>query len=337
MATLLTTIPSLAFPHELDVIQFQAGEDEYDVEISVSVAGQTVLETVLVFDTDGLAGLDDMATFLTDHLKTQSAFTLKYGETTVSSTLLPCRLEIRETAVEFCPKSFLTALQGKKVTAYGCKEFLSIYATAAEKGTVTFLSVDAEGNVKSTSKEIAHKTNTKGIYTYDVSAALFDPDADGANGLLQYTVRVGNRRQDFVLMPDAYGGRCIFFHNGFGCLESFYFCEVERVAKPTRHNSVFAGQYMNYLVTENTTYKGISRPLSESEVMLADDIVHACELWMQGTEIPLAVTDNELKTLSSAEDMPRLSLTWRTSRARTPFVPVRPVRTFDVTFDKTFF
>jgi len=336
MATLLTTIPSLAFPYELDVIQFRAGTDEYDLDITISVDGETVLETVLVFDTDGLAELDDMATFLIDHLKTQSAFTLEYGTTTVRSTLLPCRMDMDETAALFCQQSFLTALRGLKVTSLSCKEFLSIYATSAEKGSVTIICADKAGNIVTSTAEILHNTNTNGIYTYDVSAPQFLP-ADGGYELIRYTVTVGARIQAFVLMPEPYGGQCVLFQNGFGCLESFYFCEVEKTVKPKRHNAILAGRYQNYLVIEDTSYKGVSRPLNEGEMMLADDLAHALQLWAQGTERALAITDNELKTLSSSEDMPRLLLTWRTAAARTPFVPVRPVRTFDFTFDKTFF
>lgn len=336
MATLLTSIPSLAFPYELDVLQFQADTDEYDVDIAISISGQTVLETTLVFDTDGLAEIDDMANFLIDHLKKQSTFTLKYGNTFAKITLLPCRFDMDETAASFCQKSFLTALQGPKVTSLGCKEFLSIYATSSEKGVVSLICTDKENNIHTFSSEISHGTNTGGIYTYDVSPALFATDSDKYD-LVGYSVVVGSRKQSFILMPDTYGSRGVLFLNGFGCLESFNFCEVEKVTKPVRQSAMFGGKFRNYLVTEDTTYKGISRSLSEGEQMLADDLVHALQMWAQGSETELTITDNELKCVSSSEDMPRLSLTWRVVASRTPFVPVRPTRTFDVTFDKTFF
>lgn len=337
MITLLTTIPTLAFPCELDTLTFKADGDEYDVDIAISVGQQTVLETSLIFDTDGQAVLDDMATLLSDHLETLSAFTVSYATTKASGYLIPCRLQMEETAAEFVTKSFLTTLQGTKITTLASKEFLSIYATSKETGTVTAHYLDEDDTLVTLTHSISHDTNTANIYTYDVSSALFETAEKTKLRLFMYSVKIGERTQNFHVWQDMPGEQGVLFYNAFGCLESFLFVEVEKVAKPTRHAAVISGIYRNYMAVEGTTYKGISRPLSEGEAMLADDLAHALRVWTQGSETELAITDNELKVLSSWDELPRLSLTWRNASSRTRFVPVRPVRTFDFTFDSTFF
>lgn len=337
MITLLTTIPALAFPCELDTITFKADNGEYDVDIAISVGQQTVLETSLAFDTDGLAVLDDMATLLSDHLETQSAFTVSYASSKVSGYLLPCRLQMEEQAAEFVTRSFLTTLQGAKTTTLASKEFLSIYATKKETGSVTAYYLDKNDALVTLSHTVSHNTNTANIYTYDVSPALFETAEKAGLRLFMYTVEIGERTQKYHVLEDTNGEQGVLFYNAFGCLESFLFLEVEKVAKPTRHAAVISGIYRNYMAVEGTTYKGMSRPLSEGEAMLADDLVHALRVWAQGSETELAITDNELKIISSWEGLPRLSLTWRNASSRTRFVPVRPVRTFGFTFDTTFF
>jgi len=347
MATLLTTIPDILFPHELDELLFRReGEDETSFGLTVDVGADTALRATLSFGADGTCRVQDLAQLLMDYADPAAARCVALGVEYSLATggaarreamLLPSRTPLRETAAEFCPRSFLSLLDGPKQTTPEDTEhfaFLSLPGAPPSDRAATLALSYADGTGRT--EELAVPTPAD---DWDVCAFTLRPadwQEEGGPRLASLTVTVGARSQELELVAAPWGSEAVEFRNSFGCPETLRLWEVEREAKPARSAASVAGRYRNYRVEPLTTFKGTTAPLLDSELPFVDDAVHALRLSRPADGAELSLTDSEWKRSSAATEMPRATLTWREAARAAAFRPSRPARVFDGTFDESF-
>lgn len=343
-----TDINEICFPCELDTL----GIDELSgkVRVTLTAGGASVFDATLTPDADKAVTLTDLASVLTDCTADGDAAdcTLEIEELAGSTvaeysfTLLPCRIHMDDpmTAVDFCKTHFLTLLQGDKPTYAAATEYLSLYsADGNESNAITHeVWVNDEGEVKEQTSLLV-QSFTIGFSRLYVSPRRFTAPADGY-ALHSYTVVCGERSQCFVLREtiDA-EPMSLLFRNAFGREETFHcFGTTQTELKPTRSAASFGGRTRNYkvqAVPEFTAHTGLMPP---SVFLLFEDLCASLKVTLlgeRGGEVTL--TDNELKLSNDLYEPQQGSVTWRfAGRART-FVPTESARTFDKSFDSSFF
>lgn len=350
MPTLQTSLPALLFPHEADGLLFQrSSSSEKSFPLTVEVGGQTALSATLSFSADGSCSVADLATLLRDFCPADGSvesapLTVSWGASaaeSIQAVLLPCRTELTEGAADFCARSFLSLLSGPKQTTLRDTEWFSFLTPdSADTHPVASLSLvywdEAAGALgrRQVSLQLDVPDPSR-PFTFAVRPG--DYQTEGGPRLVALTVEVGQRRQELRVADAPWGSAAVELLNCFGRRETLRLWEVEREAKPTRSAASFAGRYRLYRVEELTTFKGTTAPLLDGELPLVDDAVHALRLFRAEDGAELALTDAEWKHASAATEMPRATLTWREAGRTARFQPVRSARTFDQTFDQTFY
>lgn len=345
MATLITPLSTPLFPCAAATLTFNAG-DAPSFAVRLVLDTDTLTETTLTPDADGLASLYRVDGLLNDHLqdgRPRDLHILLDGLQVWTGTVIPCRLTVEEEAPDFVGRSFLTVLQGPKLTHPEADEYLSWYEPAGEgtAGSLKSLWCTDGGQVRQSVHGFSAPGAQDGIRSVDVSPRTVPPPSPEAR-LVAYTVAVGRRSQTFRMVQDGVAvhgpATAIEFGNAFGQLETYpFFGAVERELKPTYTVGVAGGAYRNYDIRATPTWKAHTGPVPDSMLPLLDDLVTARRLWRAEDGSELAVTDCELKSTTRPDAPQQYTVTWRTCREGRTLRPERPERTFDDTFDKTYY
>lgn len=334
MATLDTPLPYVAFPWELDTLTFRSAGVSDTISIKLTYGGNTIYEEELYFDVDGAVVLDQLSSLLMDYdtHKTET-FEVIYTEGSATShefcQVIPNSTST-ERASEIVNKSFLTLLTGAKHSAPDGTEVISFYSVSDDELLnleATYITADGNCLSYAEKRQLPIKMGDVSSFAINFSTLAIP---EGAT-LAKVVLRVGERRQEYIINPSlTYSLR---FLNSFGQEDVVYFTELEREAKPVRSLAVFDGVVRAHRVTPNTTIKGTTLPLMESELVWAEEAANA--LYLRNSEgRPVAVTDSELRYTTSPQDLPQLVLTWKEAHPYHQFG--REVHTFDTTFDTTY-
>ena len=100
------------------------------------------------------------------------------------------------------------------------------------------------------------------------------------------------------------------------------------------------GEYRNYYIEENRVVKANTGVISETMVCLVDELARSTEAYLiEKGEIgrQITITDSELKRTNDLDSLYSFQITYRLAKRNQNILKViRPAKTFDSTFDKTF-
>ena len=345
MVTLLNEIPEYCFPHELRTLRFSATED---CEIKITCNGQEVLFT-LTPDADGNVTIDEfdgLLRDLADHVPQRC--TIEWNEeASISFLLLPCSICLSNKAAVVCKNSFLTLQTGEKHTYLGAQEYICFFDNSESRPFFALSLVwvnKRSGKTKSqffletAGLSVTDKGN--GYFVLAFSTSQFEPPSEGYI-LHTITATAGKERtQVFRVMPaiDA-DPVTLVFRNCFGQIESFHFFgNTTEELKPTRSSASFQGTTRNYLVESVPEYTSVTAPLRPVDIAPFEDLCSSTLVYLSADEgDEVCITDNELSISNNRYEPQKGSVKWRFARDGRRFTLSTPKRTFDNTFDASFF
>ena len=337
MVYLETQLPQIIFPSELSFLTIVATAGEQSVDVAVRIDSSDILAETLYFDADGRVNIYDVGDYVTDYMTAPRLVPLRLsvGDDTYTCSVVPNAVESTVAAEQWVRSSFLTPLAGDKRTAPDGREHLLVYCpdgNEAVRVTARFCTDDSL--VVTAAAELPDAVKAATLTEIDVSPnriAAVLPSSYGK--LVAYQVNVGERVQRYTLCEGYSSERMLLFRNSFLSVDSFYFAELEREMKPARSIASVGGRKRVYHLEQTDKYQATSFPLTDEELLLADDVACSRSAWLpDGTEV--MITENELKYTSDPSVMPRLTLTWEYPSNRLRHKPyARAV--FDETFDKT--
>ena len=319
-----------------------------DCEIKITCNGQEVLFT-LTPDADGNVTIDEfdgLLRDLADHVPQRC--TIEWNEeASISFLLLPCSICLSNKAAVVCKNSFLTLQTGEKHTYLGAQEYICFFDNSESRPffALSLLWVNKRsGKTKSqffletAGLSVTDKGN--GYFVLAFSTSQFEPPSEGYI-LHTITATAGKERtQVFRVMPaiDA-DPVTLVFRNCFGQIESFHFFgNTTEELKPTRSSASFQGTTRNYLVESVPEYTSVTAPLRPVDIAPFEDLCSSTLVYLSadnGDEV--CITDNEFSVSNNRYEPQKGSVKWRFARDGRRFTLSTPKRTFDNTFDASFF
>ena len=340
MASLITDIPSVVFPHEVDTLSFSAKED---FRVRLVLEGEELLDVTLTPDASSEADLYGLASLIDDAIEgSMPVLAISLDGTEVAETsVLPCRERVNGTAQDLQGRIFLTLSSGhtKRIPMDGNESLAwTVDGTTPEVSIEALWVGDAIPTIY-TSSQTVKATDDGDIATADVSPRLLKAPQDGCT-LVRYTASVGRRRQTYaVIQPDTdlHPVTGLRFRNVFNRADTFYFFgKVEQEVKPAYSSISVQGITRNYHIETQPTWKAYTGPMNDAEKHLFCDLCTSKKVWRMEDGAELTLTECDFKPSNMLTESPSGSLTWREAAEGCTFKPTIPVRTFDKTFDKTF-
>ena len=319
-----------------------------DCEIKITCNGQEVLFT-LTPDADGNVTIDEfdgLLRDLADHVPQRC--TIEWNEeASISFLLLPCSICLSNKAAVVCKNSFLTLQTGEKHTYLGAQEYICFFDNSESRPffALSLLWVNKRsGKTKSqfyletAGLSVTDKGN--GYFVLAFSTSQFEPPSEGYI-LHTITATAGKERtQVFRVMPaiDA-DPVTLVFRNCFGQIESFHFFgNTTEELKPTRSSASFQGTTRNYLVESVPEYTSITGTLRGGDIAPFEDLCSSTQVFLSAADgDEVCITDNELSISNNRYEPQKGSVKWRFARDGRRFTLSTPKRTFDNTFDASFF
>lgn len=331
MASLLTTIPHTIFPYEIDYLKLSS---DCATRIEMLLGGKTILDTTL-FPFGGFIELFNLSSLIIDCMEAEIKILIIQidGSEVASTNVIPNTMDLDLPGTE-CFDIFLTR-GTSKYTHPAAKEILT-YVDNGDSAAIITAVIRKEGKVTTTRKTLSLSSSGSGIVSLDVSPAVIFSIDD--YDLIQYTVTMGSRSMTYRMIPD---GMADTLHE-YGFINSFMqeeyvtlMGEAERELKMERQHAYIGGQYQNFqvLAIPHWTIKAI---LPDGMEGVFDDLVTSKEVWRKDDFCRMAITDSKNVTLSSSSAINEGSITLRETGRTYRHRPVRPVKTFDETFDDTF-
>ena len=340
MATLYANLPSVAFPHELDMLFFSSKED---FRVRITLEDKELLDVTLTPDSDSVAALYEMASLINDAIEGSMPVLTIFldGENVAETSVLPCREILNRTAQDIQKEIFLTLSSGhtKRVPMDGSETLAWIVEGTDPKVSIEAIWMGNDIPAIYTSSQTISGTDDGDIATADVSPRLLKAPQDNCS-LVSYTARVGRRRQAYLIYradTDLHPVTALRFRNIFNRDDTFYFFgKVEQEVKPTYSSISVQGSTRNYRIETQPTWKAYTGPMDDAERLLFSDLEQALKVWRMDDGTPLTLTECDYKSSNLLTEAPSESLTWREASEGITFKPAIPVRTFDSTFDTTF-
>lgn len=342
--TLFPTIPQKCFPHELDTLRITGLAAGETLIFLLNDDNDASFDASLTAGTNGAVVVSDLASLLReltddgDYRECTLHIEAGSEEQDFEFVLLPCRMELTETAADFCEAHFLTLLQGTKPTYAGADEFLW-YDTpngVTSHPTAKCTWVDEANGTFRVTTEAVSESAVDGYWRIDAAPGQFAAPAEGF-ALHSFTVVAGTRRQHYVLRPtpDA-EPTTLWFRNAFGRTETFHFFgTVETELKPTRSTASFAGRTRAYRVEAVPEMTARTGHLPDALFLLFEDLCGALHVTLSSGE-EVTLTENELKLSSDRYTPQEGTATWRYATRARSFATLTAQRTFDTTFDDTY-
>lgn len=341
MAELLTDIPSMVFPHEVDTLRFSSKED---FRVQLVLEGEELLDVTLTPDTSGAAQLEGVMELLCestdDNKSPMPMLTIGVDSTSYSVRILPCRERLSETAALLSEKIFLTmATNGVKLIPMGAVESL-YWHDANGGGALQVMTYWKQGGRMVKAKYDGCLVVVDGeICHASISTKEMRAPADGCR-LVQFTARAGQRTMTYVMADDGMHDAPttgVRFLNCFGKWDEFYFYgKTETEVKPDYTQAVDGAITCGYRFKCQPTTKAHTGPMTEGVARLFQDLCTSKKVTRMGDGTELTLTDCEFKPTNGYSDVLSGTLTWREAAEGCTFEPAVAVRTFDGTFDKTF-
>lgn len=340
MAELLTDIPSMAFPHEVDTLRFSSKED---FRVQLVLEGEELLDATLTPDASSGAALYGLADLINDSIEgsMQVLVISLDGAEVAETSVLPCRTRLIGKAKDLKDKIFLTLSSGhtKRVPMDGNETLAwTVDGISPEIGIFATWVGDDIPSIYTTEQTLKG-TDDGDIATADVSPRLLKAPHDGCT-LLRYIASVGRRSQTYEIHrtgTDLCPVTGLRFRNIFNRDDTFYFFgKVEEEVKPTYSSLSIRGTTSNYRIDTQPTWKAYTGPMNDAGRLLFCDLVQALKVWRMDDGTQLTLTECDYKPSNMLTESPSGTLTWREASEGCTFEPAIPVRTFDGTFDETF-
>lgn len=340
MASLITSLPAIAFPHELDTLRIHGNAP---TKISIEYGG-TPFQTTLTPNADQEIVVAQLADYFREVITAPTRVQILLDDSVVAETqVLPCRWTMERPAVEYCQNFFLSAAPLEKTTHHKATEVVHWWSAATEAVTLTARWMTESGmrRIEEQGIDISEAPN---CHKVDVSPSVLTPPAATAQ-LMDYSLCVGDRRMIFRLPPKGSFLRepvSLTFENIFSRFETFHcFGTLHRMPKPNFHRARIGGRWRTLRVEEDEIFQVKTGALSRHEAQRISDLIATRRAWWNGKEIVIDDVDFE-EDLSPLE-LQRATLTFRKSNV-TPDLEELSVHvyrqpangTFDGTFDPTF-
>ena len=278
-----------------------------------------------------------LVTEMTVNITERDANESNLSSTSLSCTIVYCEADIDMAAEKWCETHFLTILMGARVTSLGRLEYLHYIGT--DSATVTaYYSDGSTGSFAAT----VIGGNTK-YTTIDCSPARYT--AQGKT-LTSYVVKAGSRSQQFDIdfsNPDC--APILVFNTSFGCEELLYCIGKETISAAYKYDTAYIeGKNTNYKVTETTSFKADTGPLSFPMAdwcreLFRSDYVRIVNVY-GGTVTPgkeMIVSDPKVEYGNNIDELPRITFTVQYAQKNHNVIQTaRAGRIFDNTFDYTF-
>lgn len=336
MATVIQQPEAFCFSSLLSDIVFGTYADKGTVTLTVTCGGvsQTLIDETMFPDAAGHITLVDLPSLIEPYARRYKQLTLGCSIndsatstpsiTSISSVHVvycACEIGVATDAAAFIAGHFLTLFDGRRFTAPGRGELLSAYDGTYNQVThaqavpsVTFKVMakvlDASGHldVMTVTEQVA-PCNTDGIrhgqlllYQFDASprrmAALYGIDEDR---LLAYTVWMGPRSQDYVVVHDEKApSPSLLFANSFGVGEILHCCgRHAKESKYDRKSARINGMLRHYAIREDRQFTAVTGWLSDAMAMWADELFRSYEvyLWTEQGGIGREVTVSDSKSV----------------------------------------
>lgn len=346
---------SLRFPYEFDT--FTISEAENPTKVEMSIGSTIILSTCLTPDANGNIAFNDMGNYISCRLEhiakgginTSPEFVITANEKELCRTsLIQCAARINATAEEVVNNCFLTtAVIGTKMIPADVKNERLAWYNVNQADTYNGVDIEAtwvdidNRQVLTTQQRILATEGEDNCYFSAANVAPYlmnPPHTAGAWMLVQYTAIRGARRMSYEIAPHGMGTQEVTqlcFLNIFGQMDSVYFFgRVTHVAKPTYTSARVGSMTCNYKTEIKQTWKAETSNLNDGELALVHDIMQAKQVWWNGRQVTL--TDAEVKNTSEQHEQRTATLTWQLSTDGMTHEGMLPIRTFDMSFDKTF-
>jgi len=358
MAKPKNTLPTYAFPWEVDTLPIVAEGSETSVNVTITADDcngevYTLLSEQFFFDSDGSLVMADLAPMLEDvrneydpESYTVMTITLEWTADGTTSTatyevkVFGCSQRTKTACESFRKSSFLNAASGNyKYVPIDAKEYIYLISPEDQDVTVTAVFRSSDGSAYTISDSLYNSgADASFVGAFDVSPSVMIADLrrEDDDELISYKIECGSRYMRYVIRDKAYGEQCIEFYNMFWQKERIYFSEVERSVKPDYSSASFNAQKRNYLIKPNTTFSGTTYPLSEGDEQLFDQFVHARKAWRVSDGAQIILTDADFKPTNGAGELLTGTASWQVAYNQNVFTPPTQVDIFDETFDETY-
>lgn len=339
MAQLITNIPAYAFPHELNRLEFRAETGEKEMHLTISTAGDNIIETNLYFDTEGKIAIDDLASLLRDHIVGPTIVEIEFstlsGANIAECLCLTCNINLHTTAEVFCKRNFLTRAKTRRVTKRSIIPITLLPSgdTLLRYRLVTF---ELEEVVNLDWEEVPISTKSFGLWVFELNIQEFlgkypyIPIED----ILYIEVEAGARKMKLEPIPLIRGGVEVEFVNAFGVVEQALFDNLSTEKNPERKVTVEAGRRRVYHVMNVATTTITADLIPDEERPLYEDCILALSHWLADTKRSIVVSDAKMKDNSDASNTASVEIKFQTSSFAVE--ADAPRRIFDKTFDNTF-
>ena len=342
------TLPSPAFPHELDTLTLPA---EGETAVAITLGGESLFEATLQGDDSGEIVLTDLRELIAaraDEIGSPAVLTVTAGDLSASTTVLPCRCRPTQGAAAFAQARFLTMCPLERTTYMGALEALHVYdPDAATRGTAPTVSLKATWLVGTATQTTDLQatcidiSGAAGVYTYVWMPTALEAPAAGAE-LLQVAAFCGRRRQVYTVRPAADAdreARSLTFRSAFGLADVFHlYGNADREFKAERTAAALAGRgYTVVRAVPTPQWKLRTGPLTPDLLPLLDDLLTAPYVERAADGEPMAVTDHELKhEVGARYALPEATLTLRECASAPLEGGAAPARVWDQTFGAAF-
>ena len=337
MATLVTQIPTLTFPEELDSLEF-SGTPSKTFLLDIIVNDYTIMSEIFSFVSSRVV-LYDLASLLRDFAKlpVNTVQIAIDGSVVATTSLLQCRLAIGAKAEDFVQKRFLTQCDlHKDVIEYGI-EYVSFYSeTGTDTVKITLQEITAANVITNHTVE-KQLSQAPGIITLELNLAELVRKSR-VTDIFSVIVEVGKRRIIYLwLVGPTPEYRQMTFVNSFGVKETVLFNEVSKNLKTNYSLAKIHGKLRNYNTTSTMEYTGYADAIEDSEAEVYQDFCRASEIWRTEDNAPMALTNSKFEDPGTSEAVGNLKATWSESGEVPYYNPqLVPVKLFDETFDFTF-
>lgn len=358
MITFMSSWPGRLFSSDIPDLRFSIAFERALVTVEVLKNGsvETAFRELLYPDNDNQICLSDIDLLVLPYSDRYVVFDVRVtvqeqnvyssdhvsaiDTQTVSASVVTCKAIVKNmTAADFCNNRFLTLLDGPKQTAGGWKEILSYIGNDTPVCEATY----DDGSV------VTHQVTrlSGGDFTMiDVSPDNF---LSSGRQLLQYIIRAGNRRQEFVVVSDFPTdiGPVLLFANSFG-VEEIAYCtgEHHQVSTFDRRQSRIGRTKRSYAIEEKESFKAdtgiLSFPMANWwREVLRSKSVRLLPVINGGVAlndmVPVVISSEKAEISNAADHLPRFTFEYEyADRNHNVWDIRREGRIFDNTFDYTF-
>ena len=331
-------IGSWHFVSELDVLEVTAAAN---VAVSITASDGSVLLNGTYIPVGGTARVYHLRKLLSPMIMEVTAtFTITVGGVSKTVHVVQSQVDVSETAADFLPSFFLSAVMSERDTAVGRKELLTMLPIEATLPTVQAVCSFWDGSAVVTDTKTLSPVLVTGVVTeIDVSPDQFVDTTVGE--LVGYTITAGERRMAYRVRQLPTAEVAMLMRNAFGAWEAVYFAGMtEQSPDYTRETALVNGRLRLYNLEETDTRKCWTGPLRPSGVSLTRDLARSRDVVLLERGVAsdeVVVTAVDVKHTSADNDIADMTVTWRRSSLLSArLVPVRTPKLFDETFDETY-